>query len=212
MSYVECKHIDFKYSNLTIFRHADLFLEQGTVNIITGDNGSGKSTLLLLLAGLLRPKSGQIAIASHNLIETIKYPTSLGLMINTPRFIPYLSGLENLQMLASINQQINETEIKEWLTKVGLDPSDNSQVKSYSTGMRKRLGLAQALMEKPDLVLLDEPLSGIDRHSRQQLIHLISTLNQHENMTFIIVVHDDAFAAIQDTTHELVDFTLQKVE
>ncbi len=159
--------------------NVNLKLTSGSVYGLSGKNGSGKTMLLRALAGLILPTCGFVMIDKKKLGKDIQFPPSVGVLIETPVFIGKYSGLKNLELLASINNEVDREEISQTLTDVGLDPCNKKPFSKYSLGMRQRLGLACAMMGKPDLVLLDEPFNAMDAEGVQlaQKIILKSKLN-----------------------------------
>lgn len=175
-----------------ILENVSLNLEGGTVYGLWGTNGSGKTMLLRLLAGLIRPTSGSISLDNQRLGKNMDFPPSMGLLIENPAFLPSLTGLENLKLLAEINARIKPRTIAQTLSSVGLDPRDPRKVKKYSLGMKQRLGLAAAFMESPDLILLDEPTNALDVDGCAMIAAQI--LQQRESGALVVVAsHDRAF-------------------
>ena len=175
-----------------ILENVSLNLESGTVYGLWGTNGSGKTMLLRLLAGLIRPTSGSISLDNQRLGKNMDFPPSMGLLIENPAFLPSLTGLENLKLLAEINARIKPRTIAQTLSSVGLDPRDPRKVKKYSLGMKQRLGLAAAVMESPDLILLDEPTNALDVDGCAMIAAQI--LQQRESGALVVVAsHDRAF-------------------
>lgn len=119
--------------------------------------------LMKCICGFVKPTEGTIFVSNKQIGKDCDFPDSVGIIIETPGFIPYYSGYKNLKLLADLNRKINSEQIKESMKQVGLDPDLKRHVKKYSLGMRQRLGLAQAIMENPDLLILDEPMNGLDK-------------------------------------------------
>ncbi len=139
-----------------------LSLESGRIYGLQGPNGSGKTMLMRLIAGLIQPTSGDVLIDSKRLGTDMDFPPSIGMLIENPAFLPNYTGLKNLELLASLKDEISIDRIRETLTRVGLDPDDKRRVRKYSLGMKQRLGVAAAVMEEPELILLDEPTNALD--------------------------------------------------
>lgn len=159
-------------------REVDLRLSFGEVVGFIGPNGAGKTTLIKLLSGLSRATEGEIGVLGQDLRSKCVTPEGVGLVVEHPDFIHYLSGRKNLELLAKIRGVAEEKDIASALRTVGLDPADCRPTRAYSLGMRQRLGLAQALMEKPRLLLLDEPTNGLDPAGIIQLRGLIRRLSE----------------------------------
>ena len=145
-----------------VLDHITLTFEPGRIYGLVGRNGSGKTMLLKHLLGLVRPTSGRILYDGKELGKDLEMPDSVGAIIETPDFLPEYTGLYNLELLAMIRGKIGKKECREAMKLVGLDPDSPKKVRAYSLGMKQRLGIAQALMEDPDMLFLDEPLSGLD--------------------------------------------------
>ncbi|MBX6353584.1 MAG: ABC transporter ATP-binding protein [Thermoflavifilum sp.] len=148
-----------------VLRNVTLEIPRGQIIGIVGPNGSGKSMLFRIISGLVRPTQGKVFVLGKRLHEDIAFPPSLGILLEHPGFLPTYSGFLNLRFLADIRRRIGPEEIAEAIRRVGLDPSDRRPVKAYSLGMKQKLAIAQALMERPELLLLDEPMNGLDEES-----------------------------------------------
>ncbi len=155
---------------------------------LVGPNGAGKSMLLRVICGLVRPSAGRVKVWGQEIGRDVEFPLDTGALIETPGFLPQYSGFRNLWLLAMIRNAITPNEIRAAMRRVGLDPDDPRPVRAYSTGMRQRLGLAQAIMEKPRLLLLDEPTSNIDPEGVEELHQLLLELNR-EGTTLVITSH-----------------------
>ena len=153
---VRLEHYTKSFKKVTVLEDINLTLESGKVIGLKGKNGSGKTMLMRAISGLILPTSGKVFINDRELGKQISFPPSIGLLIENPSFISNYTGFKNLKILASIQNRINDEEIKEAIRKVGLDPDDTRTFKKYSLGMKQRLGIAAAIMEKPEIVILDE--------------------------------------------------------
>jgi ABC-2 type transport system ATP-binding protein len=143
----------------TILDHVSLRFESGRIFGLKGPNGSGKTMLMRAICGLIYPTAGQVSIDGRVIGKDTSFPPSVGILIESPAFISKYTGLKNLLMLASLKGDIGESEIRAALDSVGLDPDDRRSYRKYSLGMKQRLGVAAALMENPELILLDEPIN-----------------------------------------------------
>lgn len=164
---------------------------RGKIHGIVGNNGSGKTVLMKCICGFLKPSSGEIMVDGKVVGKNIDFPDCMGAIIETPGFLPNLTGIKNLKLLASLRNQIGEEEIRNSLYRVGLDPDLKKPVSKYSLGMRQRLGIAQAIMENPSLLILDEPFNGLDKTGVSQMRRLILDLRD-EGKTILLASHNQS--------------------
>lgn len=157
------EHVSLEVKKHKILNDISLQIHPGEIVGLVGCNGSGKTVLMKCICGFFTTYTGTITIGGQQLGKEIDFPQNIGLMIETPGFIPYYSGYKNLKVLASLRGLIGEAEIKKSIEMVGLDPESALPVRKYSLGMRQRLGIAQALMENPPILVLDEALNGLDK-------------------------------------------------
>ena len=173
-----------------VLTNVSLVVPAGHIYGITGHNGAGKSMLLRTICGLVRPDCGNVFVFEKRIGgKNAELPDQIGILIDGPGFLPNYSGWQNLRFLARIRNKIDEIEIADAIQTVGLDPADTKPVRAYSTGMRQRLGIAQAIMEQPKLLLLDEPTSSIDREGVKHLHTLFRVLNE-AGVTILITSHN----------------------
>ncbi len=184
------KNISKNFGSKKILEDLDLNINEGEVVGIVGSNGSGKTTLLKIIMGLIYPNEGEVIVNGDKVLPGFlgNLPTKIGALIENPTFLPQFSGIKNLSMLASIRNEINDMEIQDVMKKVGLDPVSTMVVNKYSLGMRQRLGIAQAIMENPKLVLFDEPTNGLDSDGIELFSKIIKDM-KNEGCSFIIVSH-----------------------
>lgn len=173
-----------------VLDNISLTLNAGKVYKLCGTNGSGKTMLLRALAGLIYPTEGELHINDIKVTNTTNYPTTLGVMIETPQFWSNYTGFEVLKYLGSIRGVIRDDEIKRNMQRMGLDPDDKRKIEKYSLGMKQKLGIVQAIMEKPEILLLDEPLNALDSAS---IKHFEQIINEERNRGALIVLalHND---------------------
>lgn len=162
-SIITVSNLVLKIKDNLILDDVNICLESGKIHGLIGRNGSGKTMLMKCVCGFVRPTSGEIIVDGKRIGVDCDFPEDIGLIIETPGFIPYYSGLRNLQILASLRGKVTKEQICDAMCSVELDPELRLQVRKYSLGMRQRLGLAQAIMENPSLLVLDEPMNGLDK-------------------------------------------------
>lgn len=191
MRCVQLNGVNKKIKNREVLSDINLNLEIGKIYGFSGSNGSGKTMLFRVIAGLVKPTSGEVKLFNEVLHKDITFPRSIGIIIEYPGLLNQFTVFENLKILASIKNEITDEQIKESISKVDLDPNDKRKVKEYSLGMRQRVGIAQAIMEKPDLILLDEPTNGLDEEG----IHLVHNLliEEKERGASILIASHNKF-------------------
>lgn len=160
---IRLEHVAKAYKNTVIFRDLSLEIPTGASVAVTGYNGSGKSVLLKLITGFSRPDSGTITVDGNVIGKDVDFIQNAGVFINAPQFMNSATGYENLMMLAEINRKIGKEQVLQILDRVKLTEAKDKKVRTYSQGMIQRLRIAQAVMEKPDILIMDEPLNALDR-------------------------------------------------
>ena len=165
-------------------------LQSGAVYGFKGINGSGKTMLMRLISGLIRPTHGEISMNGKILGKDISFPNSIGVFLENPAFLDAYSGFNNLKLLASIKYVASDDDIRNTLLRVGLDPDSNKKYKKYSLGMKQRLGIAAAIMERPEIVILDEPTNSLDEDGVDLVKHIVR--NEKERGALVVVsCHDE---------------------
>lgn len=183
------KDLSLKIKNETILSGINLYIEKGKITGLVGRNGCGKTMLMKCITGFVKPTSGEVVFNEKRIGEDIDFPKDTGIIIETPSFIPYFSGRKNLLELASLNKKIGKKEIDKVLEKVGLYEARNKMVRKYSLGMRQRLGIAQALMEEPETLILDEPMNGLDNDCVEMIRKILGQLKE-AGKTILLVSHN----------------------
>lgn len=163
--------------------------EKGKIHGIMGFNGSGKTVMFKCICGFLKPDSGSVIVDGKRIGKDVDFPDSIGVIIENPGFLLGLSGFENLKRLAALKGLISNDDIKAAIQRVGLDPMSKKKVGQYSLGMRERLGIAQAIMEDPDLLILDEPFNGLDKKGAAEVCELLKELKERKK-TILIAAHN----------------------
>lgn len=166
-----------------------LSFEEGKIYGIIGRNGSGKTVLLKCICGLTRLTKGSVRVNGKTVGKEVDFPENIGMIIETPGFLPNYSGYDNLKMLASYQGKIGKQQIKDAIALVGLNPDDKKWVGKYSLGMRQRLGLAQAVMENPEILILDEPMNGLDNSGVKEMRELFLQLKE-QGKTILLASHN----------------------
>ena len=172
-----------------ILDNIDLELKGGRIYGIRGKNGSGKTMLFRMISGLIFPTEGKVIIDGKELGKDISFPDSIGALIENPGYIPDYSGFKNLKLIAGIKNIVGDEKIKDMMRSLGLDPESKKKVKKYSLGMKQKLGLAMALMEDPDLILLDEPMNGLDEGT-VKVVYDILEKHKERGALIMIASHD----------------------
>lgn len=186
---VSVQNVSRDFGQERVLHNVSRDFEAGKIHGIVGNNGSGKTVLMKCICGFLIPTEGRIIVNGKHIGVDVDFPQDLGLIIETPGFLPNLSGLKNLEILASLNRKIGLSEVAGAIRRVGLDPLMKKPVSKYSLGMRQRLGIAQAIMENPILLILDEPLNGLDKHGVKEMRSLIRSLRD-EGKTILLASHN----------------------
>ena len=201
---VELKNYTKIIKKVKVLDRINLSIEGGKVYGFIGKNGSGKTMLLRAVAGLIRPTEGKVIIdGEKELHRDCDFPPNMGLLLERPNFLNYLSGIENLKMLAEIRGKIGEKEIAEWLMMFQMDPDEKQIFKKYSLGMKQKIGIIQALMEEPDLIVLDEPFNALDEESVETLRKLLLEQKQKGKLIMITSHHKEDIAVLCDVVYRV---------
>lgn len=185
---VEICNLTKDINGTKVLNKVNLQLESGKAYGIVGRNGSGKSMLFKAICGLINTTEGSITVFDK-VIKNGSFPDDVGMIIENPGFLLQYSAFKNLKILASINNKISDERIKETIALVGLDPEDKKIVKKFSLGMKQRLGIAQALMENPKLLILDEPMNGLDSEGVKQIREILLKLKSN-SVTILLASHN----------------------
>ena len=186
---VELKNESKRLNDVTVLEDISLTLESGTIYGLKGKNGCGKTMLMRMMAGLIYPTSGTVSIDGEILHKDIATPRSIGILIENPAFLPGYTGQRNLELLAGLTGKADRTQIAKTMSRVGLDPNDKRTYRKYSLGMKQRLGIACALMECPDLILLDEPINAIDEKGVPKIWEALQEEKQRGAL-IVLACHD----------------------
>lgn len=207
MDYIRLKDVYKTMKGTQVLKGVNLTVEQGDIVGIRGINGSGKTMALRAIAGLIRV-DGSVEIGGKKM-EPGECPKDIGVLVEMPGFLPEFTGKKNLQLLGMLQEGVTEEDIEEAMNAVGLDPKDRRHYKKYSLGMKERLGIAQAILKKPKLILLDEPTNGIDSDGIQMLEELLRRLKE-AGSTIVVTSHDrDFLDAVTSQCYEMKEGSLR---
>lgn len=189
MTTIEINHLTKKIHKNLVLQDVTMKMYSGKIYGLQGINGSGKTMLMRAIIGFIRPSSGTVLINDKILSKDIEFPESIGFLLETPSFLDRYSGFDNLKILADIKRDLSEQEIRDTISRVGLEPYDKKKYRKYSLGMKQRLGIAAAIMGEPDIVILDEPTNALDTEG----IGMVKTIlaQQKERGALVIIsCHD----------------------
>lgn len=200
---IEVQNVVKRFRDQVVLKNVSISFEKGKIHGIVGRNGSGKTVLFKCICGLMHPEEGVIFVNGKRVGRDVDMPEDIGAIIEAPGFLPNYSGYKNLRFLANIRRKIGKEEILNVLKTVGLDPESRKHVGKYSLGMRQRLGIAQAIMEDPEILILDEPMNGLDNAGVQDIRALLLELKA-QGKTILLASHNhEDIAALCDTVHEM---------
>ena len=208
---IEIKNVSLILQKNEILKDISVHFERGKIHGLIGRNGSGKTMLIKCICGFVKPNSGEILVDGKRIGKDCDFPKNAGIIIETPGFIPYYSGYKNLKLLADLRGKISRDDIRKTMEKVGLNPDLKRHVRKYSLGMRQRLGLAQAIMENPDLLVLDEPMNGLDKEGVADMRKYLLDLKS-QGKTILIASHSaEDIGILCDTVCAMDKGRLEKV-
>lgn len=183
------EHVSKKIGLEQVLSDISLDLSSGTIYGFVGKNGSGKSMLLKTICGFVTPDEGSVIVGNIDIYRTHTFPRSTAALIESPNYLPELSGYENLKMLADIQKKIGQTEIGDTLRTVNLYEEKDKKFKKYSLGMKQKLAIAQVLMENPDVMIFDEPFNGLEEESTDKIRKILLD-KKKENKLILIATHN----------------------
>ncbi|MCM1495606.1 MAG: ATP-binding cassette domain-containing protein [Bacteroides sp.] len=202
---IKVEHIYKSFGRDTVLQDVSLHIKPGQIFGVVGNNGSGKTVLMKCICGFLRPDKGIVRVNGQQVGKDCDFPDRMGLIIETPGFIPNLSGFQNLKILAALKGKIGKKEIKESLLRVGLNPAMGKPVAKYSLGMRQRLGIAQAIMENPEALILDEPFNGLDKAGVEHMRDLVRELKAQGKSILLASHNAQDIEELCDDVHDMED-------
>lgn len=186
---IEVKNVSKRFKEHQVLNDVSLTINQGEICGLVGLNGSGKTVLMKIICGFVIPEQGLVYVRGKQIGKDCDFPENVGAIIENPGFSQYISGFQNLKNLASIQKKIGDDRIREVMTIMGLDPDNKKWVSKYSLGMRQRLGIAQAIMEYQDILILDEPMNGLDKQGVADVKKILLDLKK-EGKTIILASHN----------------------
>lgn len=186
---IEITNLCKSFKETKVLNDITIKIKKGNIIGIIGRNGSGKTVLFKCICGLVSPTKGTVKINNKILGKDMDIPDNIGVIIETPGFLPNYNGFKNLKFLAMIKNQISNEHIKDTIKLVGLNPDSKKHVGKYSLGMRQRLGIAQAIMENPDILILDEPMNGLDNDGVKDMRKLFLSLKE-QGKTILLASHN----------------------
>ena len=209
---ISIENLNKQFKNQLVLNNINVKFSNGHIYGIIGRNGSGKTVLLKCICGFLKPTTGVISV-NHKIVgKDIDFPENLGFIIETPGFLLNYSGYKNLKYLASIRKKIDSNEIKESMSLVGLDSADKKHVGKYSLGMRQRLGIAQAIMEKPDILVLDEPMNALDKNGVEEMRRLFLKMKSEGKLILLTSHNREDIEILCDEVYEMEEGILNKLK
>ncbi len=207
---VEVKDLSMSFKETKVLKDINLTIKSGEVTGIVGRNGSGKTVLLKCIAGFLKPTSGSVVIDGHTLYKDKEKFLNIGVLIETPAFMDYLNGFDNLKALADIRKVANTGDIEKYMKFFEL-PNDDKPVKKYSLGMRQKLGIIQSVMENQNIILLDEPTNSLDEKMVEKFKVLINDLKS-KGKTIVMISHiEEDIMPISDTVYSISNGKVSKL-
>lgn len=202
---IEVENFTKHIKQITVLENINVILESGHIYGIIGRNGSGKTMFLRMVSGLILPTTGEVRVDGKIIGKDLSFPEHVGVLLEKPSFLPYLTGYDNLKMLAQIRNSITNEDIQKIMTLFELDWKSKKKFKQYSLGMKQKLGIIQAIMENQQLIILDEPFNALDEHSVQILRNLLEQLKSEGKLVVMTSHHKEDIELLCDDTITLVD-------
>lgn len=207
--FLEITNVGKKIGADDVLSDISLSMEKGKIYGLQGKNGCGKSMLMRVMCGLVLPSVGEIKIDGKILGKDISFPQSVGVFIEKPGFLDSYSGFQNLAMLASIKKTVDGTEVKEVLKRVGLQDVMHKKFRKYSLGMKQKLGIAAAIMEHPDMIILDEPSNALDEKSEERLWQIV---REERNRGALVIISCHAADVLEKVSDEIFKIDMGQIK
>lgn len=206
---IEIKNLNKSFGKKIIFKNMNIDFNKGETIGIVGANGMGKSVFYKMLSGIMNYDDGEIKVDGKVIGKDIDFPEEIGILIDEPAFLPYDTGFNNLLYLAMIRKKIGKEEIKDIMNRLNLDPKNRTFVKKYSLGMKKKLALAQAIMEGQEIIILDEPFNALDFQTFEEIKKIINGLKKENKTVFITSHNQKDLEEFCDKIYVIDDYTLK---
>ena len=209
---LEIKNLSKKFKDVYVLKDINLTFESGKIYGFTGRNGSGKSVLLKIICGFYTPTSGEVLLDNYNYILNNDFPKSTRCLIEKPNFLPDLTGYENLKLLASIENKIGDKEIMDTIEKLNLKEEINKKYSKYSLGTKQKLGIAQVLMEDPKLIVLDEPLNGIENETAKEVRKILNEEKKKDKIIIVASHIKEDIDTLADVVYNIDNSIVEKIK
>ena len=200
---IRIENVTKKFGDDVVLDRINVRFEKGKIYGIIGRNGSGKTVLFKMMIGYLKPTGGRVVVEGKEIGKDVDFAENMGMIIENPGFLGRYTGYKNLEYLASIRKIIGKEQIRESMERVGLDPDSHQKVGKYSLGMRQRLGIAQAIMENPDILILDEPMNGLDHQGVNDVRNILLELRAEGKTIILASHHKEDMEVLCDTVYEM---------
>ena len=212
MSRIVVENLVKTIKDALILDHINLVMESGKIYGLRGKNGCGKTMLMRAICGLILPTEGKVLIDNKELHREIQVPPSIGVLIENPSFLPQYTGYRNLEMLGDLSDGISKDDIRNSMERVGLDPEDKRVYRKYSLGMKQKLGIANAIMGEPDVIILDEPINALDEESTGRIKTVLKELAEKGKL-ILVACHDrEELEFLSDVIYEMKDGRIEGTE
>lgn len=203
MGTLEVKNLVKKFKEKTVLNGVSLYCESGKIYGIVGYNGSGKTVLFKCICGFFRPEAGQVLINGKVCTQNMRQLSDMGIIIEEPAFLKHKCAYQNLKYLYLINHSADRELLCRVLERVGLNPADKKKVGKYSMGMKQRLAIAQAIMEDPAILILDEPMNGLDKDGVKEIRALLQNLKNEGKIILLASHNKDDIEILCDEVYEM---------
>lgn len=209
---IQVKDVSLNIKGRLILSDINMELREGRIYGLSGNNGSGKTMLMKCICGFVRPTSGEITVNGEVIGKDTDYIRDTGIIIETPGFIPYYSGMKNLRVLSEIDGKADRAKIRETMEKCGLNPDLKLPVKKYSLGMRQRLGIAQAIMGEQSVLILDEPMNGLDKEGIAAVRELLLKMKGEGRLIILASHNREDINVLCDEVYEMEKGKIRRIE